>query len=338
MVKKKKQIKKKSKQKNVLNMVEALNQALFQEMNQDEDVVILGEDVGLDGGVFRVSDGLQKKYGKERVIDTPLAESGIVGFSIGMAAAGLKPIAEIQFSGFLYPAVNQIISHASRLRNRTRGAYTCPLVIRAPCGGGIRALEHHSESMENIFIHTPGIKVVMPSTPSDAKGLLISAIRDPDPVIFYEPKRVYRSIKEDIPKESYEIPLGKARISREGTDVSILTWGSVVKDCNEVADSLKEKVSVEVIDLRTLKPLDIETVIESVKKTGRVVIVHEAPKTSGFGAELIALINEKALLDLQAPVIRVTGFDTIFPLYKLEKHYMPNHDRIMKGINDVLNY
>jgi len=329
---------KKNKTKNVLNMVDALNQALFQEMSNDENVVVLGEDVGIDGGVFRVTDGLIKKFGASRVIDTPLSEAGIVGFSIGMAAAGLKPVAEIQFSGFIYPAFDQIISHASRLRNRSRGRYTCPLVVRTPFGGGIRALEHHSESMENIFVHTPGLKVVIPSTPTDAKGLLISSIRDPDPVIFYEPKKIYRAIKEEVPKEIYTIPLGKARITCEGNDVTILTWGSSVKTSNEVADKLKGNVSVEVIDLRTLKPLDIETVINSVKKTGRVVIVHEAPKTSGFGAELIAQINERALLDLQAPVVRVTGFDTVFPLYKLENYYMPNHDRIINGINKVLNF
>lgn len=318
-----------------LNIVEALNLALNQEMEKDGSVLILGEDVGIDGGVFRVTDGLYKKYGKDRVIDTPLAEPGIVGTSIGLAVNGFKPVAEIQFSGFIYSAFDQIISHAARIRNRSRGRFTCPLVVRAPYCGGIKALEHHSESMENIFVHTPGLKVVIPSTPSDAKGLLVSAIRDPDPVIFYEPKRIYRAIKEEVNEKEYTIPIGKAKIVKEGNDVTIISWGAMVRECLEAVEKIDS--SCEVIDLRTLKPLDIDTIINSVKKTGRVVIVHEAPKTSGFGAEIIALINEKALLNLEAPVKRVTGFDTVFPYAKMENKYLPD-ERIEKGIREVLGY
>src|SRR3989338_4614644 len=315
-----------------LNIVEALNLALNQEMEKDEKVLILGEDVGIDGGVFRVTDGLYKKYGKDRVIDTPLAEPGIVGTSIGLAVNGFKPVAEIQFSGFIYSAFDQILSHAARIRNRSRGRFTCPLVVRAPYCGGIKALEHHSESMENIFVHAPGLKVVIPSTPSDAKGLLISSIRDPDPVIFYEPKKIYRAIKEEVSEKEYTIPIGKAKIVKEGNDVTIISWGAMVRECLEASEKIE--ASCEVIDLRTLKPLDIDTIINSVKKTGRVVIVHEAPKTSGFGAEIIALINEKALLSLEAPVKRITAFDTVFPYAKMENKYLRD-ERIEKGIREV---
>ena len=317
-----------------LNIVDALNLALKQEMEKDDSVVILGEDVGLNGGVFRVTDGLYKKF-KNRMIDTPLAESGIVGSAIGMAVYGLRPVAEIQFSGFTYPAFDQLISHASRIRNRSRGRFTCPLVVRTPYGGGIRALEHHSESMEAIYVHTPGLKVVIPSNPSDAKGLLVSSIRDNDPVVFYEPKRIYRAIKEEVREEEYIVPIGKAKVTREGSDVTVLTWGAHVRDCNSAADEIKDNVSVEVIDLRTLCPVDKDTIIDSVKKTGRVVIVHEAPRTSGFGAELIAMINEYALMSLEAPIKRVTGYDTVFPLYKLEKKYLPDVKKIVKAIEEV---
>ena len=317
-----------------LNIVEALNLALSQEMEKDESILVLGEDVGVDGGGFRVTDGLIKKFGKDRVIDTPLAESGIVGTSVGLAVNGFKPIAEIQFSGFTYPAVDQIISHVSRIRNRSRGRFSCPMVIRTPYGGGIRALEHHSESMENIYVHIPGLKVVIPATPSDAKGLLISAIRDPDPVIFYEPKRIYRAIKEEVKEESYTIPIGKAKIVREGDKVTLICWGAMVRECEEAADKVN---GCEIIDLRTLKPLDIETIEKSVKKTGRVVVVHEAPKTSGFGAEISALINERCILNLKAPVKRVTGFDVIFPYAKNEKKYLPD-ERIIKGIKEVMEF
>src|SRR3989344_561539 len=309
-----------------MTMVEALNLALKQEMSKDKSVIVLGEDVGIDGGVFRVTEGLYKKFGPNRVIDTPLAESGIVGTSIGLALGGLKPIAEIQFSGFIYPALDQLISHASRIRNRSRGLFNVPMVVRAPYGGGIRALEHHSESMEALFIHPPGLKVVMPSTPYDAKGLLVSSIRVPDPVIFFESEKLYRSIKQEVPTKEFAIPLGKAAIRKEGTDVTIITWGAMTVPALSAA--AKSNYSIEVIDLRTLSPFDVETVINSVKKTGRAIVVHEAPRTAGLGAEIVAQINEKALLDLQAPVERVTGYDTIFPLAKLENYYLPDVKKV----------
>jgi len=319
-----------------LNIVEALNLALQQEMSKDKDVVVLGEDVGVDGGVFRVTEGLFKKF-PTRVFDTPLAESGIIGASIGMAVYGLKPVAEVQFSGFMYPGFDQLISHASRIRTRSRGRYSCPIVIRTPCGGGIRALEHHSESTEAIFIHTPGLKVVEPSNPYDAKGLLISSIRDPDPVIFFEPMRVYRAIKQEVPEEEYTIELGKASIVKEGNDLTVITWGAMVRDVLKINEEIKNKYDLEIIDLRTLSPFDIDTIINSVKKTGRAIIVHEAPKTLGLGAEIVAQINEKALLSLEAPVFRVTGFDTIFPLAKLENYYLPTN-RIKKNIEKVMSF
>ena len=319
-----------------LNIVEAINLALNQEMTKDKDVVILGEDVGVDGGVFRVTDGLFKKF-PNRVFDTPLAESGIIGAAIGMAVYGLKPVAEVQFSGFMYPGFDQLISHASRIRTRSRGKYSCPIVIRTPCGGGIRALEHHSESTEAIFIHTPGLKVVEPSNPYDAKGLLISSIKDPDPVIFFEPMRVYRAIKQEVPEEEYNIELGKANVVKEGNDLTIITWGAMVRDVLKINEEIKNKYDLEIIDLRTLSPFDIDAIITSVKKTGRALVVHEAPKTLGLGAEIVAQINEKALLSLEAPVFRVTGFDTIFPLAKLENYYLPTN-RIKRGIEKVMNF
>ena len=319
-----------------LNIVESINLALNQEMAKDKDVVILGEDVGVDGGVFRVTDGLFKKF-PNRVFDTPLAESGIIGAAIGMAVYGLKPVAEVQFSGFMYPGFDQLISHASRIRTRSRGRYSCPIVVRTPCGGGIRALEHHSESTEAIFIHTPGLKVVEPSNPYDAKGLLISSIRDPDPVIFFEPMRVYRAIKQEVPEEEYNIELGKANVVKEGNDLTIITWGAMVRDVLKINEEIKNKYDLEIIDLRTLSPFDIDAIITSVKKTGRALVVHEAPKTLGLGAEIVAQINEKALLSLEAPVLRVTGFDTIFPLAKLENYYLPTN-RIKKGIEKVMNF
>ena len=321
-----------------MNMVEALNLALNQEMKKDKDVIVLGEDVGVDGGVFRVTDGLYKKFGENRIIDTPLSESGIVGTSIGLAVYGLKPAAEIQFSGFMYPAFDQLISHVSRIRNRSRGRYKCHIVVRAPFSGGIKALEHHSESMEAIYVHIPGLKVVIPATPYDAKGLLISAIRDPDPVIFLEPKRVYRAIKEEVPEKEYTIPLGKAKIMKEGKDVTVISWGAMVRECMESSELLKGKVDLEIINLRTLSPVDIDTIINSVQKTGRVVIVHEAPRTNGFGAEISALINERALLNLNAPVKRITGFDTIIPLGKLEDYYLPDEKKIAKGVLEVMKF
>jgi|TARA_B100001971_G_C18236282_1_gene567449 pyruvate dehydrogenase E1 component beta subunit len=317
------------------NLVQAINMALSQEMEKDKSIVLLGEDVGIDGGVFRVTEGLFQKY-KDRVFDTPLAESGIVGSSIGLALNGLKPIPEIQFEGFLMPALDQIISHASRIRNRSRGMFNVPLVIRSPFGGGIKALEHHSDSPETYFVHTPGLKVVIPSRPYDAKGLLISAIRDPDPVIFFEPKKIYRAFKEEVPEKEYTIPLGKANIIKQGEDLTIITYGSWVRETLKSIEG--SKYNIEVIDLRTLKPLDTKTILNSVSRTGRCVIVHEAPKTLGLASEIIALINEKELLSLEAPIQRVTGYDIVVPLPKLEKYYMPNSDRIKKAIDKVMSF
>ncbi len=322
-----------------MTMVQAINNALTLELQKDKSVIVLGEDVGVDGGVFRVTDGLIDKFGPERIIDTPLAEAGIVGTSVGMSINGLRPVAEIQFSGFLYPAMQEIISHASRMRNRSRGTYTCPLVIRTPYGGGIRALEHHSESMEAMFAHVQGLKVVIPSNPYDAKGLLISAIRDPDPVLYLEPKRIYRSIKMDVPEEEYTIPIGEANLVEEGQDITLVSWGAMMQPTLQAVEQLKEKgKTADVIDLRSMYPMDYKKVTNSVKKTGKCVIVHEAPKTSGLGAELIARINEEALLSLEAPVKRVTGFDTIFPLALSENLYLPNVTRINKAIEEVLNF
>jgi len=321
-----------------LNLVEAINLALLQEMEHDERVLVLGEDVGVNGGVFRVTDGLYKRFGADRVIDTPLSESGIIGTSIGLAMAGMRPVPEIQFEGFLGPAYDQIVTNAARCRTRTRGAFTCPLTIRVPIGGGIHAPEMHSDSPEAVYAHTPGLKVVMPSRPYDAKGLLISAIRDPDPVIFFEPKRVYRSFKEEVPEDEYTIPIGSAKVLNEGTDVTVVTWGAMVFQCLEAIDHLPENVSVELIDLRTIYPLDVETIATSVKKTGRAVVVHEAPKTVGFGAEISSLIQEHCFLNLEAPVQRVTGFDTVMPYYKLENEYLPDADRITRSIRECLSY
>jgi pyruvate dehydrogenase E1 component subunit beta len=317
-----------------MNMVQALNLALREEMDRDKDVVVLGEDVGKDGGVFRVTDGLIGRFGPERVIDTPLAETGIVGAAIGMAAYGLKPVVEIQFLGFIYSAVDQIFSHAARIRARSRGRFTSSLVIRTPYGGGVKALEHHSESTEAIFCHMPGVKVVVPSSPRMAKGLLLSSIRDPDPVLFLEPTRLYRLIKEDVPDIDYTIPLGKARVVQEGKDCTVIAWGSMLQRTMKAVEGL----SAEVIDLVTLCPFDEETVLQSVKKTGRVVIVHEAVATCGLGAELSATIAEQAMLHLKAPIIRITAPDVVFPLPKLEDYYLPSLEKIRKGIETVLQY
>lgn len=318
-------------------MVEAINLALKQEMKRDKTVLILGEDVGVDGGVFRVTDGLLKLYPK-RVFDTPLAESGIVGTSLGLAASGWKPVAEMQFEGFILPAFDQIVNHVARIRNRSRGAFTAPLVIRCPIGGGIKALEHHSDSPEAYFAHTPGLKVIMPSTPYDAKGLLIAAIRDPDPVIFFEPKRIYRAIKQEVPEKEYTIPIGKARIVQEGTELTIISYGAMVRECEQAIEKIKDHVSVELIDLRTLRPLDKEAILTSVKKTGRVIIVHEAQKTLGLAAEISAIINEEALLSLKAPIERITGLDIIVPLPKLEDYYVIDEKRIIAAIEKVVNF
>ena len=323
-----------------LNLVAAIDQALLQEMERDPNVIVLGEDVGKDGGVFRVTDGLVERFGEERVIDTPLAESGIVGVAIGMAIAGYRPVAEVQFSGFVYPAYDQLVSHASRMRNRTRGRFTVPLVVRMPYGGGIRALEHHSESMEAVFAHVPGLKVVIPADPYQAKGLLTAAIRDPDPVVFFEPARVYRAIKMEVPEEEYVIPLGLARVAREGRDLTLIAWGAQVRIALEAAERVaaEGRCDVEVIDVRTLSPFDSVTVTASVVKTGRAVVVHEAPRTGGFGAEIAAQIMERAILHLKAPVRRVTGFDTMPPLAKLEDYFHPDVDRVVDEIIATMEF
>jgi pyruvate dehydrogenase E1 component beta subunit len=317
-----------------MNMVQALNLALREEMERDKDVVVLGEDVGKDGGVFRVTDGLFTKFGPERVVDTPLAETGIVGAAFGMAAYGLKPVAEIQFMGFIYSAIDQLISHASRIRARSRGRFGCPLVVRTPYGAGVKALEHHSESTEALFCQIPGIKVVVPSSPRIAKGLLLASIRDPDPVVFLEPTRLYRLIKEDVPEIDYTIPLGKARVAREGKAVTVIAWGSMFQRTMQAVEGF----DAEVIDLMTLSPFDEEAVLASAKKTGRVVVVHEAPETCGLGAELSAMIAQHAMLHLRAPIIRVTGYDVVMPLPKLEDYYVPTIEKIRKGIETVMQY
>ncbi len=322
-----------------LTIVETVAHTLMQEMERDSSVIVMGEDVGRDGGVFRATEGLFEKFGAQRVIDTPLAESAIVGTAIGMAVYGLRPVAEIQFDGFMYYAFHQLESHAARIRNRSRGRFSVPLVLRAPYGGGIKALEHHSEANEAYWMHTPGLKVVIPSTPYDTKGLLASAIRDPDPVIFLEPKRIYRAFKEDVPDESYTIPIGVAKVLREGSDVTMVTFGAMTRPVMEAAEEIAKKgINAEVIDLRTISPMDTEAIITSVRKTGRCVVVHEAKRTGGIGAEIAAQINEKALLHLVAPVERVTAFDVIFPLFRLEEHYLPTRARIINGINKVMGF
>ncbi|ARS89899.1 alpha-ketoacid dehydrogenase subunit beta [Natrarchaeobaculum aegyptiacum] len=319
-------------------LVEAVRDGLYTEMHRDEDVIVLGEDVGENGGVFRATEGLYEEFGEDRVIDTPLAESAIVGTSIGMAAYGMRPVPEIQFMGFIYPAFDQIVSHAARLRTRSRGRFTCPLVIRAPYGGGIRAPEHHSESTEAMFVHQPGLKVVVPSTPYDAKGLLASAIRSPDPVVFLEPKLIYRAFREDVPTDAYEVPIGEAAVRREGEDVSVFTWGAMTRPTLEAAENLAGEIDVEVVDLRTLSPLPEEAILESFEKTGRAAVVHEAPKTGGLAGEIIATIQEEALLYQEAPVTRITGFDTPFPLYALEDYYLPEAARIEDGIREAVTF
>ncbi|MFC7214011.1 alpha-ketoacid dehydrogenase subunit beta [Saliphagus sp. GCM10025334] len=321
-----------------LTLVQAVRDGLRQEMERDEDVVVMGEDVGKNGGVFRATEGLYDEFGEDRVIDTPLAESGIVGTAIGMAAYGLRPVPEMQFLGFIYPAFDQIVSHAARLRTRSRGRFTCPMVIRAPYGGGIRAPEHHSESSEAMFVHQPGLKVVIPSTPYDTKGLLTSAIRSPDPVIFLEPKLIYRAFREEVPDEPYEVPIGEAAVRREGSDISVFTYGAMTRPTLEAAENLEGEIDVEVVDLRTVSPLDIDTIVESFKKTGRGAVVHEAPKTNGMGAEIAATIQEEALMYQEAPIQRISGFDTPFPLYALEDYYLPEPARIETGIRDAMDY
>jgi pyruvate dehydrogenase E1 component beta subunit len=315
-------------------MVQAINLALHEEMERNPDVVLLGEDVGKDGGVFRVSEGLLERFGAKRVIDTPIAESAIVGTAIGMAVYGLRPVAEVQFMGFIYPAIDQIFSHAARIRSRSRGRYSCPLVIRTPYGAGIKAPELHEESSEAFFCHMPGIKVVVPSGPYNAKGLLLSAIRDPDPVIFLEPTRIYRLIREEVPAGEYLAPLGRASVAREGNNVTVIAWGSMLHRTMEAV----EGYDAEVIDLMTLSPFDEETVLKSVRKTGRVVIVHEAPHTGGFGAELAATIAEMEMLSLRGPILRVTGPDAPVPLARLIDHYLPSVARIRKALDELMKY
>ncbi|HEX7100530.1 MAG TPA: alpha-ketoacid dehydrogenase subunit beta [Acidimicrobiia bacterium] len=321
----------------VLTMAKAINDALDVGLEKDSHVLIMGEDVGRTGGVFRITDGLQEKYGEERVIDTPVAESGIVGVAFGLAVAGMRPVAELQFMGFSYPAFDQVINHVSRIRNRSRHRFTAPMVIRIPYGGGIGAAEHHSESAEAIYAHTPGLKVVVPSTPYDAKGLLLAAIADPDPVVFCEPIRLYRAVKEDVPEGWYEVPIGQARVEREGSDVTLLSWGAMMLETRKAADRLAEEgVASEVIDVRSLVPFDAATVVASVEKTGRAVIVHEAPRTAGFGAEIAATIAEHCLYSLEAPVRRVTGWDSVFPLKRSEHQYLPSVERIVAAAHQTL--
>ncbi|HEY8214790.1 MAG TPA: alpha-ketoacid dehydrogenase subunit beta, partial [Methylocystis sp.] len=316
-----------------ITLVEAVNLALARAMGEDRDVLLLGEDIGVNGGVFRATNGLQARFGRERVIDTPLAEGGIAGVAVGMAAMGLKPVAEIQFSGFIYPAIDQIINHASRMRNRTRGRLTCPMVLRSPCGAGIHAPEHHSESPEAMFAHMPGLRVVAPSSPARAYGLLLASVRDPDPVIFLEPTRLYRLFREEVEDDGVELPLDACFVLREGADATVVAWGAMVPETLAAAEKLEEEgVTIEVIDVATLKPLDVETILRSVEKTGRCVIVHEAPRTAGFGAEIAAEIAERALYSLLAPIKRVTGYDVVVPLAKLEKQYIPSVDRIIDGV------
>ncbi len=321
-----------------MNMVQAINDALRLEMRRDSRVVILGEDVGKVGGVFRVTQGLFDEFGDDRVIDTPLSEGGIIGAAIGMALYGLVPVPEIQFSDFIFPAYDQIVSELAKYRYRSGGEYPAKIVIRTPVGGGIRGGHYHSQSPESLFIHVAGLKVVCPSNPADAKGLLLASIRDPDPVLFFEPKRIYRAAKGEVDEGDYTVPIGKAAIAREGRDVTIIAWGAMLYECLEAANqAAAQGVDAEVVDLRTLWPLDIDTVVASVKKTGRVVVVHEAPKTCGLGGEIVALINEKAFLHLEAPPARVTGFDTPFP-YTLENEYLPLAHRILPTLLETARY
>lgn len=322
-----------------ITLVEAVNQAMAYEMAQDKDVIALGEDIGTNGGVFRATVGLLDKFGSDRVLDTPLAESMIAGMAVGMATQGLKPIAEFQFMGFIYSGFDHIISHASRMRNRTRGRLHCPIVYRAPYGGGIHAPEHHSESTEALFAHIPGLRVVIPSSPARAYGLLLASIRNPDPVVFLEPKRIYRLVKQDVPDDGKALPLDQCFILREGEDVTLVAWGAMIKETLETADQLATQgIQAEVIDVATIKPLDMNTILQSVEKTGRCVIIHEAARTCGVGAEIAANIAEHGLLSLLAPVQRVTGYDTVMPYFKLEKHYMPSTKRILQTVTTLMEF
>ncbi len=323
----------------VMTILEAINHTLKQQMELDNKVVSFGEDAGFEGGVFRATKGLQQQFGEERSFDTPIAESAIIGGAVGMAINGLKPVAEIQFSGFVFPGFNQIVTHVARMRNRSKGRYTLPMVIRMPYGGGIRALEHHSESIESLFAHIPGLKVVIPSTPYDAKGLLAAAIKDEDPVIFFEPKRLYRAFKQEVPEEDYIVPIGTAKVVKQGSDITVVAWGALVREVEKAIVLLKdESINVELIDLRTIQPYDKDTIIESVKKTGRFLVVHEAYKSFGPGAELIATVNEKAFLYLEAPPSRLTGHDITIPLPKGENHFIITPKRIAYEIKKVLRF
>lgn len=321
-------------------MVQALNLALRQEMERDGDVLVMGEDVGPDGGVFRVTDGLYETFGEKRVLDTPLAEAGILGTAVGMALAGLKPVAEMQFSGFSYLMIAQLEGHASRLRSRTQSQWSVPLVVRMPYGGGVRALEHHSESREATFAHFPGVKVVIPSTPRNARALLAAAIRDPDPVVFMEPKRSYRAFKEEVPEEPEVMEIGKARVVKEGEDLTLVAWGAMLRPALEAAEAFEKErgVSVEVIDLLTMAPLDGDAVAASVKKTGRCVVVQEAPRSLGMASEVIARLNERAFLSLEAPVNRVTNYDVVTPYFSRELFYLPSAGRIARAMAETLDF
>ncbi len=322
-----------------ITLVEAVNLALAHEMQADKDVLVIGEDVGKDGGVFRATVGLLDKFGPERVVDTPLAESMIGGLAVGMAVRGLKPVAEFQFMGFIYPAMDQIVNHAARIRNRTRGRFHCPVVFRTPFGAGIHAPEHHSESTEAYFAHTPGVRVVIPSSPARAYGLLLAAIRDPDPVIFLEPSRLYRYAKQNVTDDGKALPLDVCFTLRVGEDVTLVTWGAMVKETLAAADALNQQgISTDVIDVATIKPLDMETILSSVEKTGRCVVIHEAPLTCGVGAEIMAQIAEHALFSLKAPPMRVAGFDTIVPYAKLEKYYIPSEKRITDAVHRLMEF
>lgn len=320
-----------------LTLVEAVNQALAWEMAHDDSVVVFGEDVGVNGGVFRATVGLQEKFGVERVFDTPLAEAMIAGLSVGMATQGFKPVPEIQFMGFIYPALDQIISHASRMRNRTRGRLTCPMVLRAPFGTGIRAPEHHSESTEALFAHMPGVRVVIPSSPVRAYGLLLSAIRDPDPVVFLEPKRVYRAFRQEVPDNGEGLPLDKAFVTRPGTDVTLISWGaSALETWNAAGELADEGIDCEVVDLATVSPMDKDTILESVSRTGRAVIVHEAAVSGGLGGEVAAVLASEGLYSLEAPVIRVGGYDAVPPLARMEYGYIPGVQRIKDAVHECI--
>ena len=321
-----------------VSLIDALTMAMAWELEHDPRVLILGEDVGVNGGVFRATAGLQKRFGADRVQDTPLAEGMIAGVSIGLAVQGMRPVAEIQFMGFIYPTVDQMISHAGRMRNRTRGRLSCPMVLRAPYGGGIHAPEHHSESTEAFFAHMPGIRVVIPSSPARAYGLLLAAIRDPDPVVFLEPKRIYRLNKQSVEDNGKALPLDVCYILREGSDVTLVTWGAMTYETLKAADQLaKSEVSCEVIDLATISPIDYETILESVEKTGRLVIIHEAARTAGVGAEIAAIVAEKAIYDLRGPIRRVTGYDVVMPLFRREMDYMPSVAKITDTIREALS-